>query len=102
MRIAGGPESALEALGSVSENLRGQHSPELQHYRNSRPAGPRRKICHDMPLDVSAFANTRPFLYHLTAAENVHRIQATTALISAAQLFSQGGRSDLTATRRLG
>jgi len=51
-------------------------------------------------LTVNALAHLRPYLYHLTAAENISRIQRTRRLNSAAQLFEAAGRPDLIRVRR--
>src|SRR6185295_18424853 len=47
-----------------------------------------------MPLTLSEFAGTRPFLYHLTARQNLPGILATRQLQSAAQILRAAGRYD--------
>jgi hypothetical protein len=51
-------------------------------------------------LSSSALSKVRPYLYHLTAAENVGRIQRARSLSSAAELFAAASRSDLGRSRR--
>ena len=51
-------------------------------------------------LTIDAFSRLRPYLYHLTAAENISRIQRTRRLNSAAQLFEAARRPDLIRVRR--
>lgn len=50
---------------------------------------------------LAAFASLRPWLYHLTARENLVAIQRSAALDSAAVLLDKAGRSDLLRTRRV-
>ena len=51
-------------------------------------------------LTASALASTRPYLYHLTAEENISRIRHHRRLHSAARLFEDSGRRDLLRVRR--
>lgn len=51
-------------------------------------------------LTVDALARLRPYLYHLTAARNIPRIQRTGRLNSAAELFEAARRPDLIRVRR--
>lgn len=53
-----------------------------------------------MSLVLADLVRLRPFLYHLTAPENLRRIRATRRLESATQLATEGGRADLLGTRR--
>jgi hypothetical protein len=53
-----------------------------------------------VPLILHNFAATRPYVYHLTAADNLIRICETARLESAASLMSQAGRSELLRRRR--
>ena len=51
-------------------------------------------------LSSSALSKLRPYLFHLTAAENVERIQRARSLSSATELFAAAGRTDLSRSRR--
>lgn len=53
-----------------------------------------------MSIDLAAFSSLRPYLYHLTAAENLQRIKRTRSLESAAVLADQAHNPDLVGTRR--
>ena len=55
-----------------------------------------------MPFTVSEYAALRPFLYHVTARENVPRLRWTRRLVPAAELLRAAGRLDLVRTRRDG
>lgn len=53
-----------------------------------------------MSFDLDRYAKLRPFLYHLTASENVEGICATKRLYSAANMLASAGRLDLMRVRR--
>ncbi|GLC28299.1 DUF7002 family protein [Roseisolibacter agri] len=53
-----------------------------------------------MPFDLTTFGRLRPYLYHLTAAENLPRIRRTRVLESAAALARRAGRAELLRERR--
>jgi hypothetical protein len=53
-----------------------------------------------MPIDLDDFGRLRPYLYHLTAQENVARIRGMGRLESASALLHAAGRTDLLTTRR--
>ncbi|MCI0426410.1 MAG: hypothetical protein L0Z46_00160 [Nitrospiraceae bacterium] len=53
-----------------------------------------------MALNLEQFVRTRPFLYHLTDAQNVRRITTTGILESAAALLNAAGRTELMQVRR--
>lgn len=53
-----------------------------------------------MSIELTEYARLRPYLYHLTSAENLSRIRRTRALVSAASLAEQANRQDLLRTRR--
>ncbi len=53
-----------------------------------------------MAFTLTEFGTLRPFLFHLTAAANLPRIQRTGRLESAAQLAQQAGRGELLDARR--
>lgn len=53
-----------------------------------------------MALSLDKFADLRPFLFHLTAFDNLQRVQRTGALESAAALISRSDRPDLIRERR--
>jgi uncharacterized protein DUF7002 len=57
-------------------------------------------VKYRMPLDLAAFGRLRPYLYHLTARENLARIRSTRRLESAATLMQRAGRIDLLDMRR--
>ena len=48
-----------------------------------------------MPFDLGRFQRLRPFLYHLTARENLCRIRRSRSLECSARLFDAAGRSEL-------
>ena len=53
-----------------------------------------------MPLDLTAYARVRPFLYHLTDRVNLGRIRRTGELISVSELKKQTGKPAPAAERR--
>lgn len=53
-----------------------------------------------MPFTLVEFAELRPYLYHVTAAENVRPIAQTRRLAPAAELLRRAGRLDLLAVLR--
>jgi hypothetical protein len=53
-----------------------------------------------MAFTLDGFVRSRPFLYHLTHAENLARIRRTRVLESAERLLQAAGRDDLITTRR--
>ena len=53
-----------------------------------------------MSFDLAAFIALRPYLYHLTAADNVTAIRSAGALCSATALAERAGRHEVTASRR--
>src|SRR6266516_1370660 len=55
-----------------------------------------------MAFTLEEYAALRPFVYHVTARENLARLRRTRCLETASALLRQGGRHDLLRTRRLG
>jgi hypothetical protein len=53
-----------------------------------------------MPFLFDDLANRKPYLYHLTSAQNLERIRDTRTLESAAELMRRAGRLDLLRFRR--
>ena len=53
-----------------------------------------------MSFTVDEFAELRPFLYHVTARENLRRLQRTRRLETAEHLLRAAGRPDLLRQRR--
>ncbi len=53
-----------------------------------------------MPLELSQFVKTRPYLYHLTARSNLKLIVASGRLRTAADLFAEAGENQLLRQRR--
>ena len=53
-----------------------------------------------MPFDLGKFQRLRPFLYHLTARENLPRIRRSRSLECAACLFDAASRPELKRKRR--
>ena len=53
-----------------------------------------------MPFTMQDFCDLRPYLYHLTASENLSWIKCDRALLSASELFRLANRFDLDAVRR--
>ncbi len=53
-----------------------------------------------MPLDLQKFVRTRPFLFHLTARQNLEHIQKDGVLKPANDLFAESGNPDLVKKRR--
>jgi uncharacterized protein DUF7002 len=53
-------------------------------------------------MELVAFGNLRPFLYHLTARENIEHIRHVRRLESAAVLARRAGQADLLEKRRSG
>lgn len=53
-----------------------------------------------MPLDPAKFAASRPFLYHLTARENLGSIARSRRLDSATRLAAAANRLDMLGSRR--
>lgn len=53
-----------------------------------------------MQLDLHAFARLRPYLYHVTALENLPSVRRTGRLEPAAALMRRAGRGDLVRWRR--
>src|SRR5687768_10866263 len=53
-----------------------------------------------MPIDLGTYASLRPFLYHLTAKENLARIVRTWRVESAVALADRAGRPDIVLARR--
>lgn len=53
-----------------------------------------------MPLDISRFVKTRPYLYHLTARSNLKLIAASGRLRTAADLLAEAGERPLLRQRR--
>ena len=51
-------------------------------------------------MDIARFIKNRPFLYHLTARENLAAIIATQELLSAAAIFAKAGNNDLCRNKR--
>jgi uncharacterized protein DUF7002 len=49
---------------------------------------------------MQAYAQARPYLYHLTDRSNLDRIRETNSLVPAATLFQEAGRTELMRTRR--
>jgi hypothetical protein len=55
-----------------------------------------------LPVDHDRFARIRPYLYHLTACDNLARIRRTAILESAEALMQAAGQGVYSATRRRG
>jgi hypothetical protein len=55
-----------------------------------------------MPFSFEQFQSTRPYLYHLTARENLPRIKATQSLVCAASLLSAVGETPVIRQKRRG
>ena len=55
-----------------------------------------------MPFDLNRFAQLRPNLFHLTAAQNLDGIRATGSLQSASKLFGRAKAQNLRSVRRRG
>ena len=53
-----------------------------------------------MSFTVSEYSKLRPFLYHVTARENLSRLRRTRLLAPAAELIRAAGRPELLRTRR--
>jgi hypothetical protein len=53
-----------------------------------------------MELDLHAFARLRPYLYHVTALENLTSVRRTRRLEPAAAIMRRAGRGDLVRWRR--
>lgn len=53
-----------------------------------------------MAFDLTSFARLRPFLYHLTAFDNLSRLKRTKTLYSAKALAEQANRLDVLDARR--
>lgn len=53
-----------------------------------------------MAVDLARFIKLRPFLFHVTARENLVSLQLTHRLEPAAELIRRAGRSELLAARR--
>lgn len=53
-----------------------------------------------MALDLTSFGKLRPFLFHLTHADNIARLSRTRLLESATRLAAQTAQNELTGTRR--
>jgi hypothetical protein len=53
-----------------------------------------------MPLDLRDFSRLRPYLYHLTAEENIARIRTTAVLESAAALAQRAGQNAVLISKR--
>jgi hypothetical protein len=53
-----------------------------------------------MAFDLDRFAQLRPNLFHLTAAQNLARIRAAGTLVSASELFGQAQAENLRSVRR--
>ena len=53
-----------------------------------------------MSFSLEKFINARPFLYHLTASQNLAHIRQTRLLRPAAVLMKQAGRTELLRQRR--
>lgn len=53
-----------------------------------------------MPFTLDQLAALRPYVYHLTARENLPRIQRTRALACTSHLLLAAGRSDILTARR--
>lgn len=57
-------------------------------------------VATDMPLHTDAFIGLRPYLYHLTASDNIRWIRQTRILESAASMFAQAGCLEQVRSRR--
>jgi hypothetical protein len=55
-----------------------------------------------MGFQIDEFINLRPFLYHLTAQENLVRLRACRAMVPAGELMKRAGQIDLLRVRRKG
>jgi hypothetical protein len=53
-----------------------------------------------MPFSLDDFSRRRPYIYHLTAADNVPSIRVFGRLLSAATLAEKAGRPELRTQRR--
>jgi hypothetical protein len=53
-------------------------------------------------FQIDKFITLRPFLYHLTAQENLARLRASRSIVSASELMKRAGRTDLLRVRRKG
>ena len=54
----------------------------------------------NVSFTIAEFAQLRPFLYHVTARENIPALQQTWKLHPAAELLTACGRSDLLRAHR--
>ncbi|HET7479292.1 MAG TPA: hypothetical protein VFJ72_07220 [Rubrobacteraceae bacterium] len=54
-----------------------------------------------MPFTLDNYSETRPFLYHLTAQENIDRIKSSGCLESAAVLLNSAENKEIIRTRRI-
>ena len=53
-----------------------------------------------MAFEIERFISIRPFLYHLTAAENLVHLRASRLMATPAELMKQTGRIDLLRAKR--